>query len=225
MARCQFTYRLTSSLRLPYRMATTFYLMMICAPKSSACSCPVVTLARRFILFLPLAIFFGIGVFLYRGLQLDPTELPSALLDKPLPEFQLQSLYNPDQILTAADLKGEPALLNVWATWCPSCKEEHAQLNKIKAEGYKVIGINYKDERQKAQIWLQKYLDPYAENVFDNEGSLGLDLGVYGAPETYVIDAEGIIRYKHVGVVDERVWAQLKQIVDQLKTGTKVAVQ
>lgn len=180
---------------------------------------------RRFFLFLPLAIFFGIGVFLFRGLQLDPTELPSALLDKPLPEFQLPSLYNPDQILTASDLKGEPALVNVWATWCPSCKEEHAQLNRIKAEGYKVIGINYKDDRQKAQIWLQKYLDPYAENVFDQQGSLGLDLGVYGAPETYVIDADGVIRYKHVGVVDERVWAQLKQIVDQLKSGAKVVVQ
>ncbi|MGH1429877.1 MAG: DsbE family thiol:disulfide interchange protein [Neptuniibacter sp.] len=180
---------------------------------------------RRFILFLPLVIFFGIGVFLYRGLQLDPTELPSALLDKPLPEFQLSSLYNPEQVLSAEDLKGEPALVNVWATWCPSCKEEHAQLNRIKAEGYKVIGINYKDDRQKAQIWLQKYLDPYAENVFDQQGTLGLDLGVYGAPETYVIDAEGIIRFKHVGVVDERVWGQLKQIVDQLKTGSKGVVQ
>lgn len=180
---------------------------------------------RRFILFLPLVLFIGIGAFLFKGLQLDPSELPSALLNKPMPEFQLTSLYNPEQMLTAENFKGEPALVNVWATWCPSCKEEHAQLNKIKAQGYKVIGINYKDDRQKAQIWLQKYLDPYAENVFDNEGRLGLDLGVYGAPETYVIDAEGIIRYKHVGVVDERVWIQLKAIVDQLKSGAKVVSQ
>lgn len=180
---------------------------------------------RQFILFLPLVIFFGIGIFLYKGLQLDPTELPSALLNKPLPAFELSSLYNPDQLLTADDLKGEAALVNVWATWCPSCKEEHAQLNKIKAQGYKVIGINYKDDRQKAQIWLQKYLDPYAENVYDDQGSLGLDLGVYGAPETYVIDAQGIIRYKHVGVVDEPVWQQLKAIIDQLKSGNTVVVQ
>ncbi len=161
---------------------------------------------RRFILFIPLVIFLGMGVFLFRGLQLDPTELPSALLDKPMPQFQLTSLYNAEEIVTEADFKGEPALVNVWATWCPSCKQEHAQLNSIKAEGYKVIGINYKDDRQKAQIWLQKYLDPYATNVFDDKGRLGLDLGVYGAPETYVIDAEGVIRYKHVGVVDEKVW-------------------
>ncbi len=115
--------------------------------------------------------------------------------------------------------------MNVWATWCPSCKQEHAQLNRIKAEGYKVIGINYKDDRQKADIWLKKYLNPYALNVFDNEGSLGLDLGVYGAPETYVIDAEGIIRYKHVGVVDEKVWGQLKGIIDQLNGANKVLAQ
>ncbi|MGH1462433.1 MAG: DsbE family thiol:disulfide interchange protein [Neptuniibacter sp.] len=180
---------------------------------------------RRFILFLPLVIFLGMGVFLYRGLQLDPTELPSALLNKPFPEFQLPSLYDPEQLLSASDLKGEPALVNVWATWCPSCKQEHAQLNKIKAEGYKVIGINYKDDRQKAQIWLQKYLDPYAENIFDENGRLGLDLGVYGAPETYVIDAEGIIRFKHVGVVDESVWGQLKLLIDQLGSESKVVAQ
>lgn len=172
---------------------------------------------RRFILFIPLVIFIGIGIFLWRGLQLDPTELPSALLNKPLPQFQLSSLYDEGIELTEADLKGEAALVNVWATWCPSCKQEHAQLNRIKAEGYKVIGINYKDDRQKAKIWLEKYLDPYASNIFDVEGSLGLDLGVYGAPETYVIDAAGIIRYKHVGVVDEKVWQTLKGIIDNLK--------
>lgn len=180
---------------------------------------------RRLILFIPLAIFLGIGVFLFRGLQLDPTELPSALLNKPFPQFELTSLYEEDKLLTEKALIGEPALVNVWATWCPSCKQEHAQLNRIKAEGYKVIGINYKDDRLKAKIWLEKYLDPYAVNVFDPKGSLGLDLGVYGAPETYVIDQQGVIRYKHVGVVDEKVWAQLKQIVDNLQQGKQVALQ
>ena len=180
---------------------------------------------RRFILFLPLAIFIGMGVFLMKGLQLDPTELPSALLDKPFPVFELPSVYAADDMLTEADFKGEPALVNVWATWCPSCKEEHAQLNKIKQEGYKVIGINYKDERVKAKIWLDRYLDPYAKNVYDKDGRLGLDLGVYGAPETYVIDAEGVIRYKHVGIVNEKVWQQLKRIVDDLKQGVQVAAQ
>lgn len=180
---------------------------------------------RRFILFLPLVIAIGIGGFLWKGLQLDPTELPSALLNKPFPTFELPALANSELQLTENDLKGEPALVNVWATWCPSCKQEHAQLNRIKAEGYKVIGINYKDERQKANIWLKKYLDPYAVNVYDDKGTLGLDLGVYGAPETYVIDKDGVIQYKHVGVVDEAVWQKLKAIIDQLKNGPKVATQ
>jgi cytochrome c biogenesis protein CcmG/thiol:disulfide interchange protein DsbE len=180
---------------------------------------------RRFILFIPLAIFVGMGLFLWKGLQLDPTELPSALLDKPLPVFELPSLLDPERKVTEADLKGEVALVNVWATWCPSCKAEHAQLNRIKAEGYKVIGINYKDEREKADTWLKKYLNPYALNIFDDKGSLGLDLGVYGAPETYVIDANGIIRYKHVGVVDQQVWGSLKGIMDQLKSDKQVLSQ
>lgn len=177
---------------------------------------------RRFILFAPLAIFLVLGVFLYQGLQLDPTKLPSALIDKPLPAFKISSLYDESRVLTEADLQGKPALLNVWATWCPSCKEEHAQLNRIKEEGYTIYGVNYKDDRGKAKEWLRRYLDPYSENIYDENGTFGLDLGVYGAPETYVLDANGVIRYKHVGVVDERVWAQLKPILQQLENGSGV---
>ncbi len=173
---------------------------------------------RRVILFIPLALFFALGIFLWRGLQLDPNALPSALIDKPMPAFQLGSLYDERQLLTADDLKGQPALLNVWATWCPSCKQEHAQLNRIKAEGYAVYGVNYKDERSAALAWLQKYDDPYSINIFDEKGLLGIDLGVYGAPETYVLDAGGVIRYKHVGVVDEKVWGQLRGLLDQLQS-------
>lgn len=180
---------------------------------------------RRFILFIPLLIFVGLGAFFIKGLQLDPTELPSVLLDKPLPAFEIASLEDENVMLTQDSFKGEPALVNVWATWCPSCKAEHAQLNRIKAQGYKVIGINYKDDRDAAKVWLDKYQDPYALNVYDQSGDLGLDLGVYGAPETYVIDSEGIIRFKHVGVVDEAVWQDLKAIMDRLKLGEQVAVQ
>jgi cytochrome c biogenesis protein CcmG/thiol:disulfide interchange protein DsbE len=174
---------------------------------------------RRLFLFVPLAIFLVLGVFLYQGLQIDPTKLPSALIDKPLPAFSISSLYDEQKLLTPDDLKGKPALLNVWATWCPSCKEEHAQLNRIREQGYVIYGVNYKDDRAKAKEWLRRYLDPYSENIFDENGKLGLDLGVYGAPETYVIDAKGVIRYKHVGVVDERVWPQLREILDQLAAG------
>jgi len=176
---------------------------------------------RRYIVFIPLVLFFALGILLWRGLQLDPTELPSALIDKPMPDFQLSALEDPERVLSKADLTfDEPVLLNVWATWCPSCKAEHAQLNRMATqEGVKIIGVNYKDERSKAKVWLEKYLNPYVINIYDEKGTLGLDLGVYGAPETYVLDAQGVIRYKHVGVVDERVWQQLKGVMAELKSG------
>lgn len=176
---------------------------------------------RRLILFIPLAIFFVMGIFLWRGLQLDPTELPSALIDKPMPTFQLSSLYDESRTLTEQDLRGKPALLNVWATWCPTCKQEHAQLNKIaREEGVIIYGINYKDDRTKANDWLQRYQDPYVLNIYDDKGSLGLDLGVYGAPETYVLDRDGIIRYRHVGEVNEKVWQQLREVMRGLDGGS-----
>ncbi len=161
----------------------------------------------RFKLFLPLLVFILLGILLVRALQLDPAELPSALLDRPLPEFELQSLQDPERILGRDDVLGQKMLINVWATWCPSCKVEHPWLVKIAQQyGVKIIGLNYKDDRQAALGWLQRYEDPFAVSVYDVEGRLGLDLGVYGAPETFVVDSAGIIRFKHVGVIDESVW-------------------
>ncbi|MBV1789371.1 DsbE family thiol:disulfide interchange protein [Marinobacterium sp. D7] len=174
---------------------------------------------RRILLFVPLLIFIGLGYFLWRGLSIDPTELPSARLNQPFPQFQLASLTEPERTLTEADLKGRPALVNIWATWCPTCKEEHAFLNGLAQQGVTIYGINYKDEPLKAREWLKRYRDPYTEVVLDQDGALGIDLGVYGAPETYVIDAQGVIRYRHVGAVDAKVWKQLKQVMDQLATG------
>lgn len=174
---------------------------------------------RRALVFLPLAIFLGLGFFLWRGLSIDPTELPSARLNDPFPAFELPSLTEPNKTLTPDDLKGEVALVNVWATWCPTCKEEHAFLNRLQREGITIYGINYKDEPVKAREWLKRYLDPYRSVVLDEEGLLGLDLGVYGAPETYVIDAQGVIRYRHVGAVDSQVWEQLKTVMEQVEAG------
>jgi cytochrome c biogenesis protein CcmG/thiol:disulfide interchange protein DsbE len=172
---------------------------------------------RRLFLFIPLAIFIALGVLFWQGLKLDPTELPTALLNKPVPTFSLPALGNKDEMLTQDSLKGKPALLNVWATWCPTCKEEHAQLNKIsREEGVTIYGINYKDERASANDWLARYSNPYVVNIYDEAGSLGLDLGVYVAPETYVIDASGIIRYRHVGAVDQAVWEKLRTILQQV---------
>ncbi len=171
---------------------------------------------RRLLVLLPLALFIGLGLFLWNGIGKDTNTIPSPLLNKPMPSFALTSLYDENRVVSAADIKG-PALLNVWATWCPTCKQEHAQLNKIaQEEGVTIYGVNYKDDRAKAKVWLEKYLDPYALNVFDPEGKLGLDLGVYGAPETYIIDAQGIIRYKHVGEVNQRVWEQLRAEMQKL---------
>jgi cytochrome c biogenesis protein CcmG/thiol:disulfide interchange protein DsbE len=159
----------------------------------------------RLKLFLPLILFAFLALFLFRGLGLDPQELPSALIDRPLPEFALPALGQERQ-LTRADVTGEAALFNVWATWCVSCRVEHPYLQQLADLGVRIYGVNYKDEDDAALRWLQELGDPYLANIADREGSLGLDLGVYGAPETYLVDAAGIVRYRHVGVVDERVW-------------------
>lgn len=162
---------------------------------------------KRLILLLPLAIFLGVAVFLYRGLFLDPAELPSALIDKPFPAFSLQSVDG-SRTLTEADLKGKPALVNVWGTWCISCRVEHPVLNKLSQMGVVIHGVNYKDDNAAALKWLQEFHNPYQLDIRDEKGSLGLDLGVYGAPETFLIDKNGIIRHKFVGVIDEVVWRE-----------------
>jgi len=157
---------------------------------------------------LPLAIFLIVAVFLYRGLFLDPTELPSALIGKPLPSFSLPSVEDSQRLITAEDIKGKPALVNVWATWCVACKVEHPVLNQLAKQGVTIYGVNYKDDNAAAQKWLREFHDPYQLNISDAQGSLGLDLGVYGAPETFIVDKQGIIRHKYVGVIDERVWRE-----------------
>ncbi len=159
----------------------------------------------RLKLFLPLILFVVLAGFLFRGLSLDPQAMPSALIDKPFPRFSLPSLEG-EGPLTQSLVIGEVSLVNVWATWCISCRVEHPYLRELADRGVRILGLNYKDDPAAARQWLQDLGDPYAVNIVDSEGSLGLDLGVYGAPETYLVDAEGVIRYRHVGVIDERVW-------------------
>jgi cytochrome c biogenesis protein CcmG/thiol:disulfide interchange protein DsbE len=162
---------------------------------------------RRVLLLIPLVIFLVVAVFLYRGLFLDPSELPSALIGKPFPAFALPSVDG-QGTLSEAVFKGQPSLVNVWATWCPTCREEHAMLNRLALQGVTIHGIDYKDDSAAAQRWLAQYGNPYQLNVSDVEGSLGLDLGVYGAPETFLVDRDGIIRHKYVGEINERVWRE-----------------
>ncbi len=165
---------------------------------------------KRWVALIPLLIFFSLAGLLYSGLGKDPAHLPSALIGKPFPAFSLPDLLQPDATLTDAVLRGEPSLVNVWATWCAACRVEHPYLMRIAREhGVPVYGVNYKDDPAAARDWLQKYQDPYRKVIVDRHGRLGLDLGVYGAPETYVVDAQGMIRYRHVGVVDDRVWSEV----------------
>lgn len=170
-------------------------------------------MANRLKLLFPLLLFLAlIGVFVYSLTKdgYNPRDLPSALLDKPMPEFHLPALKDAQKIVNKAQLvNGEPFLLNVWATWCVSCRVEHPHLNQLSQQGVRVLGLNYKDEQDKALQWLARLGDPYQQVIFDEDGKLGLDLGVYGAPETYLVDGQGIIRYKHVGVVDLTVWREV----------------
>ena len=171
-------------------------------------------------LFIPLAAFLSMTIFLGFGFQLENAKvLPSALIDKPLPNFQLRDLQSGQTLRSASDLIGEVALINVWGTWCPNCVIEHPELLKISREqNVKIFGINYRDNDDEAKTWLRKYKDPYVFSVSDDQGTLAIDLGVYGAPETFVIDKNGVIRKRHVGPLNAKVWEEeLKPIVDYLK--------
>ena len=157
-------------------------------------------------LLVPLGVFvLLIGVLGYGFRLEDPHLLPSVLIDRPFPEFELVELHSNEPV-SKDILKGQVSLVNVWATWCANCLIEHPELQRISESGVVIFGINYNDESAKARRWLQRHGNPYRANIVDNEGKLGIDLGVYGAPETFVVDADGTIQYKHVGVVTPEVW-------------------
>jgi cytochrome c biogenesis protein CcmG, thiol:disulfide interchange protein DsbE len=151
---------------------------------------------------LPLGIFVVIAVFLAIGLGLDPREVPSPLIDKPAPAFSLPELHKPAETFSQADMKGKVWLLNVWASWCVACREEHPVLLEFAKQGVlPIIGLNYKDERSEGLRWLSQFGDPYQLSAFDYEGRIGIDYGVYGVPESFLIDKNGVIRYKRIGVI------------------------
>ena len=172
---------------------------------------------NRLALFLPLALFAVLTIVLLLGLDKDPAELPSALVGEPFPVFTLPSLYDANRSLDERNIAGEVVLVNVWATWCFACRIEHVMLNQLAEQGVKVIGLNYKDNREAAIDWLKERGDPYVFSIFDEQGRLGIDLGVYGAPETYLLDATGTIRHRRVGVVDDRIWdSEFRDLYAQL---------
>jgi len=151
---------------------------------------------------LPLALFGVTAALLGVGLTLDPRELPSPLIGRSAPAFDLPALDAPQKRIAVGDFAGQVWILNVWASWCISCREEHAALTALARTGAApVIGLNYKDERSQALAWLGRFGDPYALSLHDRDGRLGMDYGVYGVPETFIIDKKGVIRYKRVGIL------------------------
>ena len=155
--------------------------------------------------YLPLVVFLVMGAFLAIGLKLDPRHVPSPLVDKPVPDFTLPRLDDASQNFNPGQMKGTAWVLNVWASWCVSCRAEHEVLKDLVARNpVPLVGLNYKDEIADAQTWLRRLGDPYALSIVDADGQVGIDWGVYGVPETFLIDHEGVIRYKHVGPVDTK---------------------
>jgi len=153
---------------------------------------------------IPLVLFIALAIFLAMGLNLKPNEIPSPLLNKPAPTFSAPKLSAVNEKLSPADLKGKVWLFNVWASWCVSCRAEHPILNQFaKQQAAIIVGLNYKDDPEAAKGWLATLGNPYNDSVMDADGRIGIDWGVYGVPETFVIDKQGIVRYKHTGPVTE----------------------
>jgi cytochrome c biogenesis protein CcmG, thiol:disulfide interchange protein DsbE len=151
---------------------------------------------------LPLVLFVVLALFLARGLQLNPREVPSPLIDKPAPTFQLAQLHKENLSLATKDMLGKVWILNVWASWCVACLDEHPVLIEYaKNKTVALIGLNYKDGRPEALRWLTRHGNPYDLSIVDADGRVGIDYGVYGVPETFVIDKQGVIRYKRIGPV------------------------
>lgn len=170
---------------------------------------------------LPLFIFLGLAAALSLGLGRNPGELPSPLVGKPAPAFNLARLDDPQKRFGPGDLKGQVWLLNVWASWCTSCREEHPLLLDLSKQGVvPIVGLDYKDEVPNARQWLVRHGDPYQLTVSDADGRIGMDLGVYGVPETFVIDKAGRIRMRHAGPVTPEVLRdKLLPLIEELKRG------
>ena len=171
--------------------------------------------------FIPLAIFIALAVFLALGLKLDPRHVPSPLVGKRVPEFSLPRLLDPDKTFTPTNLAGKVWVLNVWASWCVACREEHDVLKELVDQNPIIlVGLNYKDTIPQAMQWLEQLGNPYELSVVDADGQIGIDWGVYGVPETFVIDNEGIIRYKHIGpITSDKVQQTILPLIERLQRG------
>lgn len=166
----------------------------------------------------PLGIFLVLALFLALGLKLDPREVPSPLVGKPAPAFSAPTLAAPERVLRKEDMLGKVWMLNVWASWCVACRQEHPVLVAYaRAGGVPVYGLNYKDKREDGLRWLAQFGNPYTDTLFDNDGRIGINYGVYGVPETFIIDRAGVIRYKHIGpITPEALRDKIEPLLRQL---------
>ena len=156
---------------------------------------------------IPLVLFLALVAFLAIGLGRDPREVPSPLINKPAPAFRLVELKDPSRSFSSEEMRGKVWLLNVWASWCVACRDEHPMLLELaRRNAIPIYGLNYKDKPTDAISWLNELGDPYVLSVSDLDGRVGIDYGVYGAPETFLIDRNGIIRFKHIGPITPDVW-------------------
>ena len=176
---------------------------------------------RRLLLMLPVLLFIGLAVLLYAGLFNDPRLVPSALIGKPVPEFDLPAVQGRELALASTDLRGDVSLVNVFASWCVACRDEHPLLVKLSKSGkVPVHGLDYKDKPADAARWLDTLGDPYTRTGADMDGRVGIEWGVYGVPETFVIDRNGTIAYKHIGPLTERDLREtILPLVEKLRGG------
>lgn len=171
---------------------------------------------KRFLL--PLGLFIALVVFLGIGLRLNPREIPSPFIDKPAPAFNLTQLHAPDKTISPQDMLGKVWLLNVFASWCVSCRVEHPVFMDLARQNVvPIVGLNYKDKREAGTAWLRQFGNPYSVSAFDSDGRVGIDYGVYGVPETFVIDKLGVIRMKHIGpVTPEAITDKILPLIKEL---------
>lgn len=171
---------------------------------------------KRFLL--PLGVFVALLIFLAIGLNLNPREIPSPFIGKPAPQFKLGQLADPDATIAPPDMAGKVWLLNVWASWCTACRDEHAALLALSRRNVlPIIGLNYKDQRSDGNMWLARFGNPYLLSGFDADGRVGIDYGVYGVPESFLIDKHGVIRFKFIGVltpeiIEEKLMPLIKEL-------------
>ena len=168
----------------------------------------------------PLVVFLGLAAFLAVGLTRDPREIPSPFIGKAAPGFKLEQLADEKLAFTPDEMKGKVWLLNVWASWCVACRVEHPLLVQMsKQKTVPIVGLNYKDKRDEGLQWLRKHGDPYSLSAYDVDGKVGIDYGVYGVPETFVIDKQGVIRYKQIGpITPEALEKKIMPLVRKLNT-------